>query len=174
MADVSVVHDTDIGSGLAIVGGQLVATGGGTPAPEYEYYSYWAEESAGLGANNLEWSWGNGDTGVIGLPVGNGVEVIAMAFHADVSPAVSSVVIELLDIQNASTNDIIQTITVVNNGDGQANNSHLYVDFRSAPIPCADGAVLAFGTGALTGAISSARCGVWTRQETGRNLLISV
>ena len=145
-----------------------------TQEPEYEYYNYWAEESGNLATNSWQWSWGNGDTGVIGLPVGDGVEVIAMGFHADNTAAVTDdMQVDLYDIQgNAQV--FIARIDVINSGQGIEDNMYQYDNLRSSPVAVPDGAVLAFRSGTEVGNVNGARVGVWTRQETGRLLVTDV
>lgn len=43
----------------------------------------WGEEAGGLGNNSNEYSFGNGATGVIGIPVFEDCEIVGMIFNAD-------------------------------------------------------------------------------------------
>ena len=143
-----------------------------TIIPEYEYYNYWAEESGNSSDNNFQWSWGNGDSGVIGLPVGDGVEIIAVAFHADNGgSAGEDIQIRTVDIQNINSLVTLHTLDVVAAGQGQDNNAHLYQDLRANPVVVPDGGVLSFETGVENGIYNGMRCGIWTRQLTGRQFL---
>jgi len=90
----------------------------------YEYRDIWSEEAGVLNADNSQWSYGNGSTGFIGLPIDSGWEVVAMYFHADTYPATGSVVIDLMDYgldpSNATANTIA-TISVTSATDGGGN-----------------------------------------------------
>lgn len=55
----------------------------GQPAEEYCIFPIWAEENAGLGNNQREWSFGNGATGDIGIVLPFDAQIIAVSYNAD-------------------------------------------------------------------------------------------
>lgn len=64
---------------------QLEVTSSGVITQSIKYRHYiWAEEAAVLGDGNNEWSYGNGATGVIGIPIFNSGSVVGMMYNADV------------------------------------------------------------------------------------------
>ena len=135
-------------------------------APLYEYRDLWAEETAGLSDNNNQWSFGNGDVGVIGLPVGDGWEVVEMGFQSDINGANDGVIIGLVDIQTGANNIEVARLTMTAAGNGQANNAHWLQEFApSVPVPA--GAVLGFRTIDEIGTISSARVTARLRRQVG-------
>ena len=80
-----------LGSGLQQDGsGNIFVMLGTTVMPQYEYKEIWVEESAAIGTGLAEWSWGNGDAGFIGQPVGSGWEITEFGFNADVGGAAGS------------------------------------------------------------------------------------
>ncbi len=135
--------------------------------PLYEYKELWAEESAGLNNNSAEWSFGNGAAGFIGIPIGEGWEVVEMGFHADNFQAAATVTVELVDFTTPSTAAaVISSISLSNStdGGGTTNNAYKLISLNQ-PIP--SGAVLGFRTTGLTGAISDARVYARFRRQIG-------
>lgn len=138
-----------------------------TSMPLYEYRDIWAEEGSALSNNNSQWSFGNGAVGFIGLPIDDGWEVTDMYFHADTASATSDVTVHLVDMTTPSNAaPIISTVTVVDAGDGVANNAYVYETFAT-PVAVPAGAVLGFRTGTEVGAFSDARVGARLRREIG-------
>ncbi len=112
----------------------------------YSTFPVWAEESATLSTNNNQWSYGNGDTGAIGIVVDT-LEVYAMSIDADIVG--TSVDIELM-------RDGITTTTASFTG---ANE---YIELTTA-IPYSQGQLLGFRTGTVTGTFNSVRVTAWCR-----------
>lgn len=143
-----------------------------TKEPEYEFYTYWAEESSTLSTNAWEWSWGNGDEGAVGLPIGSGYELISMSFHADkTASGQDDMEVSLYDIK-ANDRNLLYTLEIIDCGDGVNDNMHSYEDLRSNPILIPDGAVLAFRSGVEVGNIEGARVGIEVRRKTGREIVV--
>lgn len=138
----------------------------------YEYRDIWAEEASGLNANSSEWSFGNGATGFMGLPIDSGWEVEAMYFQADTYPATATVQVDLMNYGNTPSNAAANTIASISlasstDGGGQTNNGYKYeVLSPTIPIPVTGAStVIGFITRGLTGAISDARVGARLRRE---------
>lgn len=143
--------------------------------PLYEYHTYWAEDSGNAADNGWLLSWGNGDVGLVGVPIGNNNELIAMGIHADnTSSANDDLQADLYDIQNAAAPVFIARVEFVNVGDGQDDNAHVYTDLRGAPVAIPDGAVLAWRLGNENGAVSSYRVYAETRKDTGNTYVSDV
>ncbi len=130
----------------------------------YEYRDIWAEESGAATNNNTQWSFGNGATGIIGLPVGNNWEVTEMYFQADSGgSAAESISVEMIDIQTGTPANV-STISVTGAGDGQDDNAHLITTYGT-PITVPDGAVLGFRTVSEVGAYIDMRVGARLRRQ---------
>lgn len=164
------------------VTGCLSATPGGVAlqvetTPIYEYRDVWAEEGAGLADNSAQWSYGNGATGFIGLPIDDGWEVQAMYFHADTGNAATDLTLELVDFTTPSTAaPVIASLDVsVAAGDGVVNNVYRYEEFDPRlPVPA--GAVLGFrtqedGGNAADGRVGARLCRLQADVVTGVRLL---
>ena len=138
----------------------------------YEYRDLWAEEGGGTNANVAEWSFGNGDVGVIGLPFGEGWEVIEMWFDADVFANGASVEVDLVDMSSGGLTTI-SSITVASptDGGGQVNNAFKLEEYAT-PIELTNTSTikLGFTTRAEVGNISSARVGARLRRQVGEYL----
>jgi len=167
-----------LGTGLAVQPDGVIVLNQSlvlTKEPEYKYDTYWAEDSGNSSANGYIYSWGNGDIGVIGVPVlGSNVEIIGMAFQADNGGTGSSIEIRVVDVQDMSNFVILATLSVVESGDGVNNNTHYREEFTT-PIAVPDGAVLVFQTGAVSGGVYNGhRVFVTTRTPTGREFITDV
>lgn len=140
-----------------------------TTRPLYEYRDIWAEESGGNDDNTSEWSFGNGATGDIGLPIDDDWEVVAMYFQADTggSPA-ESMEVHLVDKQTTvgAGSPVIATVNITAAGSGADNNAFIFQDFAT-PVAVPDGAVLAFRTGNEVGTWSDSRVGARLRRQVG-------
>lgn len=167
MATHNVVHSADVGIGLRIGPSGKLEIDPAFLVPEYRHDNYFVEESGNLSNSNYQWSWGNGDTGFIGVPIGSGCEIIAFSFNGDNAGANDTVSIDIVDMQNGQT--IIHTFATTNQG--QANNYNYYEDAENSPIALPDNMVLGFRTRTEVGIINGARIGLWTRRETGRMIL---
>ncbi len=138
-----------------------------TLMPLYEWRDIWAEEGGAIANNSSQYSFGNGATGFIGLPIDDGWEVVAMYYHSDNNGVNDDLTINLVDMRTQSVAaPIISTITINNSGDGVGNNGYLYQEF-TAPIGIPDGAVLGFRTGTETGVFSDVRVGARLRRKVG-------
>ena len=142
-----------------------------TKSPTYEYMDIWAEEAGAIQLNQSEWSFGNGATGFIGLPVDEDWEVTAMSFHSDIWAAASSIEVHLVDFQGTptATSPVISTISVTNAGDGENNNAYLH-EVLPVPVAVPDNAVLGFRTGNISGTISDGRVAARLRRQTGEHV----
>lgn len=140
----------------------------------YEYRDIWAEESGAANANNSEWSFGNGATGFMGLPIEAGWEVISMYFHADTYPATGTIQVDLMNYGNTPSNAAANTIASISlssstDGGGATNNGYKYESYATPiPVPTTGGVtVIGFITRAVTGTISDERVGARLRRKIG-------
>lgn len=139
--------------------------------PLYEYRDVWAEEGGVLNNNSAQWSYGNGATGFMGLPImDDGWEVTHMYFHADTYAANTAVEVALCDYttpSNAAAN-ILATIALSNSVDGfgATNNAAKYVEL-SPYVPVPNPAILGFRTISRVGTASDVRVGVRLRRQIG-------
>ena len=141
-----------------------------TKRPLYETRDIWAEESGGAESNSAEWSFGNGATGFMGLPIDAGWEVVALAYHADTYPSTAQISVALCDYttpSNAASN-IIATISLDNaqDGGGDTNNACKFVTLP-APIVLSDKAILGFRTITEVGSVSDHRVYARLRRQIG-------
>jgi len=140
-----------------------------TTAPLYEYRELWAEEAGALGNNTAEWSYGNGATGYMGIPIDAGWEVIELAFNADTYAATATVTIELmsyLTASNSSANTVASlSLTSATDGGGGTNNAWKH-EVLSTPISVPAGPV-GFLTRSVSGTISDARVYARMRRKIG-------
>lgn len=146
-------------------------------APLYEYQTIWAEESGALNANSAEWSFGNGATGFMGIPVDEDWEVVSMFFHADTYAATATVQVDLMNYGNMPSNAAANTVASISlanatDGGGATNNAYKYVTL-TAPIPVPANAVLGFITRNNVGNKSDCRVGVRLRRKV-RDVVIDV
>jgi len=142
--------------------------------PLYEYRDIWAEEGSTLTANSAEWSFGNGSTGFIGLPIDKGWEVEAMYFHADSFSANAVTVVDLINYGDTPSNAAGNTISSIiiksaTDGGGQVNNGYKYQTFDTpVPIPVTgESTVIGFITRQYTASIGDARVGARLRRKIG-------
>lgn len=119
-----------------------------TPTLEtgYTIFPIWAEESGALTNNNLQWSFGNGATGAISIPVPE-CEVFALGLDAEV--AGTSVSIDLMQ-NNAAVST--ETFTGANG-----------YNILTTPISFSEGDLLGFRTNTEVGAYSDVRVVAWCR-----------
>jgi len=140
----------------------------------YEYRDIWAEESGVLSTNSAEWSFGNGSTGYIGIPLEAGWELVSMYFTADTFPSNSSVSIGLMNYGNTPSGAIgnqIYTFVLLDARDGGGNTNNAY-KIVSLPVPIilptAGTTLLGFITRSVVGTVRDARVGVRLRRPIGR------
>ena len=144
-----------------------------TKQPLYEYKEIWAEESGGANANNSEWSFGNGATGFMGLPIDAGWEVIQMGFMADTYAATATIQVDLMNYGNVASNAGANTIASIDlasatDGGGTTNNAYKMVDISPTPIPVIGTAtVIGFITRGLSGSVSDSRVLARLRRQVG-------
>lgn len=145
-------------------------TGEPVELTSYEYREFWAEESGGLNANSAEWSFGNGATGFIGIPVqGEGWEVFEMWFHADTYPSTASIEVAVCDYMIAASSaaaNVLSSISLADarDGFGYTNNATKVVRLDK-PIALNEKALVGFRTLSLKGSVSDARVGVRIRRK---------
>lgn len=159
----------------------LSSTGQFVTEPLYEYRDIWAEESGTTDQNSAEWSFGNGATGYIGLPIDEGWEVEAIYAHFDTYPATARIQIDLMNygmaIPGPAAANTITSITFSGStdGNGATNNAYKYEKLPSpVPVPTINGfTVLGFITRGESGNISDARVGVRLRRKVGDVLVAS-
>ena len=146
----------------------------------YEYRDIWAEESGGTDPNSAEWSFGNGATGFMGLPIDAGWEVEAMYFQADTFAAQSTIQVDLVDYGNVPSNAAANTIASISlssatDGGGDTNNAYKYEALATpVAIPVTgDATIIGFLTRLETGNNSDARVGARLRRKVG-DFVVSV
>ena len=170
MASQNVVTLDNLGSGFDIgvaEPGKISIQFEAQTLPLYEWRDIWAEESSNLANGSSQWSFANGDTGYIGLPIDSGWEVVSMYFHSDNNGANDDLTVHMVDQSTPAANSpIVSTVTVVNSGQGSANNAYVFEEFATA-IAVPDGAVLGFRTGVESGSFNGARVGARLRRKIG-------
>lgn len=125
-------HTVDDITGLENLAGQIIPI--------------WAEENGALGANQYEWSWGNGATGAsIGIPLAMDAELFAVSFNAETFGTSAAVIVR----RNATD---AHTATFA------SNNS--VIDLAT-PVPFSKADRVSFRTSTLVGSTSDARICAW-------------
>lgn len=127
---------------------QIDALGGG-----YFEVMIWAEENAGIAANQDEWSFGNGAVGVIGIPSFWDCEAVGMVLDADTAGTSATVVLKIDGVPLATQFGITAT--------GEVSVS----DFAT-PLPINRGSRIGFRTTAVSGDWTDVRVGVVLRVIT--------
>lgn len=126
----------------------------------YEKVVIWAEEAGSLSNNNMQWSYANGDTGFIGIPLPEDWEAYAVSFHAD-------------NTSNASNTMLMAVVDISGNGifteffrftASGANDNMSYTEILATPVVIPAGTTLGFRSITETGDINSARVAVWLRR----------
>lgn len=142
--------------------------------PLYEYRDIWAEEGATATANNAEWSFGNGAVGFMGLPIDDGWEVVALAFHADTYAATATIQVDFMNYGNTPSGAAANTIASIalansTDGGGVTNNAYKYEELAvPVAIPVTGSStVIGFMTRAQAGSISDARIYARLRRQVG-------
>ena len=115
----------------------------------FTIFPIWAEENAGLANGQAEWSFGNGATGFIGVPMGIDCELFAISLNAD-APGTSVTI------------DIQRDGAVVATPSFSANNQ---VNTISA-VPFSLGQLLSFQTNTVTGTWTDVRVVAWMRVKS--------
>lgn len=142
-------------------------------APLYEYRDLWAEEGGGTDANSAEYSYGNGSTGFIGLPIDGdeGWELVELRLNADTFAANAVLQVDAMAYPSngpgSSTANTLASILVngATDGGGEVNNARKVVVLPTpVPVPtCA----LGFITRTRTGNSSDVRVFARLRRQTG-------
>jgi len=134
-----------------------IGSDGGAYLGVYEKIVIWAEENGGLADNQLEWSFGNGATGRIGIPLPEDWEAYAVSFNADTNGASNTVQMAVVD-SNTDTNLFTFTAS------GNANNM-VYTEILATPVAIPAGTSIGFRTVNETGAVTDARVAVFLRRR---------
>jgi hypothetical protein len=126
----------------------------------YEKVVIWAEEASDLASNQMEWSFANGDTGFIGIPLPEAWEAYAVSFHAD-------------NTSNGSNTMLMAVVNISGNGAfteffrftaSGANDNLSYTEVLTTPVAIPAGTTLGFRSITEVGSINSARVAVWLRR----------
>ncbi|TBN04289.1 hypothetical protein EYD45_06620 [Hyunsoonleella flava] len=126
----------------------------------YEKIVIWAEEAADLANNQMEWSYANGDTGFIGIPLPEAWEAYAVSFHADnTSNASNSMLMAVVDITGNGTYAEFFRFTATG-----ANDNMSYTEILATPVAIPPGTTIGFRSITETGNINGARVAAWLRR----------
>lgn len=126
----------------------------------YEKVVIWAEEAADLANNSMEWSFANGDTGFIGIPLPESWEAYAVSFHADnTSNGSNTMLMAVVDISGNGTFTEFFRFTA-----SGANDNLSYTEILATPVSIPAGTTLGFRSITETGDINGARVAVWLRR----------
>ncbi len=112
----------------------------------FTIFPIWAEENAALANGQTEWSFGNGSTGFIGIPLGIDCELFAISFNADSFGTSASI-------------DINRDGTAVATPNFTSNNQVIAI----TAIPYTQGQLLSFETNTVSGTTTDARVCAWMR-----------
>lgn len=152
-ADGSINTHSDVDITGVIPGDQLEWDGSKFVAKSidngFTIFPIWAEESGGLSNNNAQWSFGNGSTGFIGIPLGIDCELFAIGINATaVGTSVS------INVQRNGANVATPNFT--------ANNQVIAI----TAIPYNQGQLLSFETNTEIGAWANVRVVAWMRVKS--------
>lgn len=126
----------------------------------YEKVVIWAEETGSLTNNNMQWSFGNGDVGFIGVPLPEAWEAYAVSFHADnTSNGSNTMIMGVGDISADGTFTELFRFTA-----SGANDNMSYTEILGTPVATPAGTTLGFMSITESGNINSARVAVWLRR----------
>ncbi|NLP56679.1 hypothetical protein [Lutibacter sp. B1] len=135
-----------------------VGTDGGAYQKQvYEKIVIWADENGTLSDNNLQWSFGNGATGQIGIPLPEAWEAYAVSFNAANTNGASETV--KMAIIDSDTNTNLFTFTA----SGSVNNM-VYTEILTTPISIPAGTSLGFRTVTVSGTVKNVRVAVFLRR----------
>ena len=121
----------------------------------FAYFPIWAEENAGLGNNQREWSFGNGATGDIGIVLPIDAQLVAVSYNADAAGTNTEIAV----VQNSSS----QVATT-----GPQSGEDGFVDLDN-PVQFSAGDRVGFQT-ITAGGASDVRVTAWFRVPT--NILL--
>ncbi len=126
----------------------------------YEKIVIWAEETSSVNSNSMQWSYGNGDTGFIGIPLPEDWEAYAVSFHADnTSNATNTLIMGVGDISANGTFTELLRFTA-----SGADDNMSYTEILVTPVAIPVGTTLGFRTITETGNVNGARVAVWLRR----------
>lgn len=132
----------------------------GTNKIAYEKVVIWAEEAGNISNNNMQWSYGNGDAGFIGIPLPEAWEAYAVSFHADnTSNASNTLIVAVVDISGNGAFTELFRFTA-----SGANDNMSYTEILATPVVIPVGTTLGFRSITESGNINSARVAVWLRR----------
>lgn len=115
----------------------------------FTIFPIWAEESGNLSNNNAQWSFGNGSTGFIGIPLGITCELFAVSINANtVGTSVS------INFQRDGSNVITQNF----------NSNNQVIAFTA--IQYSQGQLLSFRTNTAIGTWNNVRVCAWFRVKS--------
>ena len=143
--------------------------------PVYEYYTFHASEGGLLTSGYREWSFGDKETGSVGVPVPQGAELIFIGFHADVFPTTGKVIIDIRDYFDADTPTVVHSIVVdgATDGGGEKNNATKQVHLPvNSPVLESVAPVVGVYTNHASGRISKARVSFNFRKQVGTALFL--
>ena len=112
----------------------------------------WAEENGGLTNNSAQYSFGNGATGNIGIPVPWDCEALGMVYQGESGTGSADLTLVVNGVDSAGFISV--------SGSGSANGQ---INTFPAPVPLNSGDSLGFVTRNLSGALSDVRVGVRVR-----------
>ena len=115
---------------------------------EFAFFPIWAEENAGLGNNQREWSFGNGATGDIGIVLPVDAQLYAVSYNADNAGTNTEIAV----VQNTSSQ--VATTGPQSGEDG--------FNILGTPVQFSAGDRLGFQT-ILAGGASDVRVCAWMR-----------
>ena len=138
---------------------RFTASGWICSQPVYEKIAIWAEEAAGIDSGD-EYSFGNGATGSIGIPLAEDWEIYAVAFNADVVTVGSSV---RVSVQNQDTNTDLHVFMT---SAATTANILSYTETLPVPVPVPvpAGTSIGFSTLGENGQVSDGRAVVYLRR----------
>jgi hypothetical protein len=135
----------------------IIGTDGGAYLNIYEKIVIWAECDR-LSDDSLEWSFGRGQTGRIGIPLPEEWEAYAVSFNSDQSNSNSdSAQIAVID---SGTNSDLFNFTAT----GDRNNM-VYTQMLAVPVNIPAGTSIGFRTINENGDIRDARVAVFLRRR---------
>lgn len=112
----------------------------------FTIFPIWAEENSGLANGEAEWSFGNGATGFIGIPMGIDCELFAISINADTFGTSVSI-------------DIQRDGAAVSTPNFTANNQVIPI----TAVPYNQGQLLSFQTNTVVGGGTDFRVCAWMR-----------
>lgn len=134
-----------------------VGTDGGAYLNIYEKIMISAENKGKLGSDKLEWAFGDGSSGQIGIPLPEAWEIYAVSFNADESNFGDTV---LMAVTNSVTDTNLYTFVA----SGTADNL-VYTQVLPVPVAVPAGTSIGFRTVLENGDVKNARVAVWLRRR---------